>query len=213
MEGLLAMYFPQNDYNQRTDEGEKLTTPSKDPFRKLHILLSVLIVITSIIMAENLCQFMYWAYHADKGSLGSILTIICFLVYDFFIIRTIFYKGEKQRIYRFKLRSVFASTSTLITILLTYMFWAAENKFRIIALTPVLCLCLNFILNFILDRLKPAKAQVEATHSMMQTPSVPLRPRPRVEPNPEFSPMPDLRRRYPPVEDAHPMMQTPPEQW
>ena len=207
------MYFPQNDYNQRTDEGEKLTTPSKDPFRKLCILLSVLIVISSILMAKNLCQFMYWAYHADKGSLGSILTIICFLVYDFLITRTIFYKGEKQKIYRFKLRSAFASTSILIAILLTYMFWAAENAFGTVALIPTLCLCLNFILNFILDRLKPAKAQAEETHSMMQTPSALLRPRPRVEPNPEFPPMPDPRRKYPSVEEAHPMMQTPPEQW
>jgi hypothetical protein len=209
MEGLLAMYFPQNDYNQRTDENEKLTTPSKDRFRKLRILLSVLIIITSIIMAENLCQFMYWAYHADKGSFGSFLTVICFLVYDFFIIRTIFYKGEKQRIYQFKLRSAFASTSTLIAILLTYMCWAGGNTFSAIALIPTLCLCLNFILNFIFYRIKPSKAKVKETHSMMQTPSVPLRSYPWVEPNPEFPPMPDPQRRYPP----HPMMQTPPEQW
>ena len=189
------MYFPQNDYNQRTDEGEKLATPSKGRFRKLHILLSVLIVISSIIMAENLCQFMYWAYHADKGSLGCFLTIICFLTYDLFIIRTIFYKGEKQRIYQFKFRSVFASTSTLIATLLTYMWWAAPNPFSGVALIPILCLCLNFILNFILDRLKPAKAQVEETYSMRQTPQ------------------PSPRRRYPPVEEAHSMMQTPPELW
>jgi cation transport ATPase len=211
------MYFPQNDSNQKTDEGEKLTTPSKGHFRKLHILLSVLIVIISIIMAENLCQFMYRIYTPDKGSSGSILTIVCFLVYDFFIIRTIFYKGAKQRIYRFKLRSAFASTSILIAILLTYMFWAGENTFDTLALIPTFCLCLNFILNFILNRLQSAKAQEEETSSMMQTPSFLLRPRPPIEveqtPYPETPPMPNPWKEYPPIEEAHPRKQTPPELW
>ena len=162
------MYFPQDDSNQRTDEGEKLTIPSKGHFRKLHILLSVLIVIGSILIATKLCPFMYWAYNADKGTFGSFLTIICLLAYDFFIIRMIFYQGEKLRIYRFKLRAAFASTSTLIATLLTYMWWAAPNPLSGVLLIPTLCLCLNFILNFILDRLQPAKAQVEETSSMMQ---------------------------------------------
>lgn len=212
------MYFPQDNPKNGIDEGEKLKDPSKGHFKKLRIFLAMIFITISIIIAQKLCQFFNWASPNEKGSLGSFLTITCFLIYDLFMIRTIFYKGQKQRIYRFKLRSAFASTSTLIAILLTYMCWAGGNTFGTLALIPILCLCLNFILNFILDRLQPAKAQAEETSSMIQVPSVLLRPRPQVEieqtdPHPEIPPMRDPRRRYPSAEEAYPMMQTPPELW
>lgn len=193
------MYFQQNDFENKIDQGEKLQEPSQDRFRKSHLLLAMLIVISSIFMAYNICKFMYWGYHAERGPFGSIITIVCFLAYDIFIVRTIFFKCAKQSIYKFKLRSVFATTSALIAILLTYMLWAAENSFGTLISIPLFCLCANFILNFILNRLQPAKTQMGNADLREQPLPVP--------------PMSSPQREYPPMEEGYLMRQTPPELW
>lgn len=145
-----------NRVQQRIEQGEKLrVTPQRRSY--LPILFFVLVIIISILISVLLCQWMFWAYKADRGLMGSLITVVCFLAFDVLSAWILFARRKMYAVYRFKLRIMFAAVSALITIPLSYMLWAAYYSMRAIFFLYIIALCANLILNLVLKRHRPRR--------------------------------------------------------
>jgi ABC-type multidrug transport system permease subunit len=150
--GLVPMYFQEQDFRS-TQEEEKLRVPSpqKSKFVK-NLVLLIITVAVSITLGVLFSLTAYISDGPERGFLGSFIAVISFLLFDFFMAWVLFTGGKKWTIYRLKTRMIVAAISTLIAVLFSYLLWAADNPFSTILSVFLFFLCINLLVNAILNR-------------------------------------------------------------